>query len=149
MKIEHTITIQSPLENVFNSFTNLELAKEHIDGIKDIELLEGSAKMEKGTKWKETRELFGREETLQMWVSDMNKYNSYSIGSDANGAKYTTTFLFNENNGATDATIIFEGKPYTLTARLFTLFSFLFKGMTKKMLVKDMEEYKKIIETGE
>lgn len=55
MKIADLITINAPIEKVFDVFTDLEKAPERVKGIAKLEILEGPLRIQVGTKWRETR----------------------------------------------------------------------------------------------
>lgn len=146
MKIIDSISINAPVEKVFNVFTDLNRAEERVSGITNIEVLEGPAKLKKGTKWRETRILFGKEATETMWVTDLIKNQSYIVEADSHGTKYTSSYTFTQSDSGTDVKMTFEGTPYSLSARLLSIFGLLFKGATKKALHKDLADLKSAAE---
>lgn len=142
MKFTLTTTINAPIADVFSVFTDLTQAKEHLSGIKTLEIMEGPAQMKVGTKWKETRELMGKDSTEVMWVSELTENKSYSVDAESHGTKYQSVFLFNETDGGTEVAWTFEGIPQTLSAKMMSLIGILFSGPLKKMMRKDLEELK-------
>lgn len=148
MVIKASVQINSQIDKVFSIFTDLNIAEKAIEGITKIEVIEGPAKMTVGTKWRETREIFGKEATEEMQVTSLLQNKSYFVTADSQGTKYSTEFLFNANGNNTDVEMIFEGIPYSFTAKLLSLLAGLFKGATQKMLQKDLEDLKKYCESN-
>ena len=146
MKISSTVTINASISEVFNVFTDLSKALERISGISKLEILEGPAQMAIGTKWKETRTVFGKEATETMWVTELTKDASYSVDAESHGTKYSSTFTFSSLDGGTEVTWVFSGIPQTFGAKAMSLLAFMFKGATQKMLEADLQDLKKACE---
>ena len=146
MKISQTITIQAPVSHVFDVFTDLSQAKEHISGIKELEIINGQENMKVGTKWKETRTMMGKDSTETMWVSELTQNTSYVVDAESHGTKYRSYFTFIEKEGSTEVTWVFEGIPQTLPAKLMSILGYLFSGSLKKMLAQDMNDLKIVCE---
>lgn len=146
MKITDSITINTPVEKVFETFTSLDKATERVEGITNIEILDGPAIMQVGTKWRETRVMFGKEATEVMWVTELTLNQSYTVEASSHGAKYITTYTFTSNGDSTDVQFSFEGTPLNTSARIMSIVSKLFIGATKKALRKDLEDLKRAAE---
>lgn len=147
MKITQSITINAPIDEVFKTFTNIDTAANTLTGIKQMEIIEGPTQMEVGTKWKETREMMGKDSTEVMWVSELRKNKSYTVDAESHGTKYRSIYTFTEENGSTTVNWEFEGIPQTFGAKLMSIIAFPFMGPLKKMMFKDMEELKAVCET--
>ena len=147
MTVTSSIVINKPIEKVFAAFSDLDIAEKHISGIKKLELLSGSKKMKKNTKWRETRVMFGKEATEEMWVTAIKKDSYYVVEAESRGTHYISTYTFeSKGKNKTEVTVEFEGKPLSFSAKLMSIVGFLFAGSLKKMLHKDMEELKAAIE---
>ncbi len=136
------------MERVFDLFTDLEGIESTIAGIKSIEVLEGSAKMEKGTTWKETRVMFGKEASETMSVTHIEPNKSYVVEAASHGMKYRSTYDFAFDGGVTTVHMEFSGTPVTFSAKLFSILGFLFAGATKKALKNDMLDLKRVAENS-
>ncbi len=147
MEIRLPITINKPVASVFATFTDLNIAKETLTGIKSLEIIQGSEQMAVGTRWKETREMMGKDSTEEMWVTELTQNKSYKVAAESHGTKYLSTFLFEEQDGKTKVTWIFEGIPQTFAAKMMSLTAKLFMGPLKKMMYKDLEELKAACES--
>ena len=77
MKISESVHIEAQIDKVFDLFTDLDEIEKIIPGIKSIEILEGPKKMQKGTRWKETRVMFGKEASEEMVVSGFKVNDRY------------------------------------------------------------------------
>lgn len=146
MKLTQSITINAPVTKVFEVFTDLEHAEQNLSGIKKLEMIEGPTKMEVGTKWRETREMMGKDSTEEMWVSDLVENKSYSVDAESHGTKYRSTFTFDETSNGIEVSWIFESTPQSLFAKFMNLFAFMLTGTLKKMMKKDLEELKSVCE---
>ncbi len=143
MKIIDTITINSPVGEVFKVFTDLDNANKNISAITKIKVLEGPSKMAPGTKWRETRTMFGKEATEEMWVGELTKNKSYTIEADSRGAKYRTDYTFTEKDGKTDVAMVFDCAVDNPVANFFMNIMFLLmKSATKKQLRNDLVDLK-------
>jgi carbon monoxide dehydrogenase subunit G len=101
-----------------------------------------------GTRWKETRTMMGRAETVEMWVSQAEPPSPTHAGSTTvkalqGGADYTTRFTLAERDGGTDLALTFGAevvKPTLLSKIAMALFGRIGMSMTKKALAKDLAE---------
>lgn len=146
MKIEASIDINAPISRVFNLFTDLDSIEKHIEAIEKFELLEGSKNMAVGTKWRETRTVFGKQSSEEMWVTTINKNASYAVAAESHGMKYLSEYKFSEQDGVTTVDLVFSGIPQTVGARLMLFMGVLFKNSTKKLFLDDMKALKAVAE---
>jgi uncharacterized membrane protein len=146
MNIEEEITIKAPVSEVFKVFSDLKDIEKRIKGIDSIELLEGTAKMKVGTKWKETRTLYGKEATEVMWVTALRKDQYYRVEADSHGTHYVTNYTFEENDGETLVRMVFSGEAYGRMARYMRLLTKLFDKSVRKALQADLVDLKEHIE---
>jgi uncharacterized membrane protein len=148
MKITDTIMINATLERVFGVFTDIEKAPERIKAITKIEVLEGPSKLQLGTKWRETRTMFGKEASETMWVTEMRPSAGYAVEAESHGTKYRSEYTFAENENGVEVTFSFEGLPQTMGARIMGLAFGLFKSATQKALHQDLLDLKAAAESG-
>ena len=96
-----------------------------------------------GTRWKETRTMMGRAETVELWVAQAEAPRSTTVKAHQSGADYTTRFTLAERDGGTDLTVIFGAevvKPTLLSKVSMALFGKLGMSVTRKALTKDLAE---------
>ena len=146
MQLTATVTINADISRTFEAFTDLEHIKERVNGINVIEVLNPPAKMQVGTKWKETRTVFGKEATEVMWVTDLTVNQNYVVEAESHGTHYRTEYTFKQVDGGTEVVMTFEGKPLTMAAKFGSVLSFVFSGSLKKLMQQDMEDLKNFLE---
>lgn len=147
MEIHITKHIKAPLDRVFDVFSDISKAQDRIEGITNIEIL-SDTKHGLGTRWRETRVLFGREASEEMEISAFEPNQSYEVVAASRGAEYHTIYTFKEQDGGTLVEMVFSGKAVSLSAKLMSPLAFLFKGATQKALEADMDALKRICEQG-
>ena len=64
-------TIDAPVGAVWAVVTDLDNAESVLSGVEKLERLD-STKYEVGTRWRETRVLFGKSSTEEMWVTEID-----------------------------------------------------------------------------
>ncbi len=146
MKIQSSVVIDAAPEKVFEVFSNLDVVAANFSGITKIEILAGPARMEVGTKWRETRTMFKKEATEVMWVTNIQKDASYVVEAESRGTHYRSEYLFTPEGSSTRVQMTFEGRPLTVGARIASVLAVLFVGATKKALHKDMLELQRVCE---
>ena len=78
---------------VFEVFTDLRSAPERVAGIESLEVLtEGP--IGQGTRFRETRVMFGKQATEEMEVTGWQPGKSYVVEADSHGSHYRTEFVF-------------------------------------------------------
>lgn len=142
-KIEIHETFDAPADKVFAIFTDLPSASENITAITAMEMLtEGP--VGKGTRWRETRVMFGKEHTEEMWIDDFRPGQGYTVHANSCGCLYETDFSFTPAGaGATEVTMRFNAKPLTLMARLMIPLGWLFAGTMKKCMRQDFDDIRR------
>lgn len=148
MKIESSVVIDATPEKVFAAFSDLDNLAANVSGITKVEVLAGPAQMQTGTKWRETRIMFGKEATEVMWVTAIEPDASYVVEAESHGTHYRSEYLFTPAGSSTRVQMTFEGEPLTFGARIGSLLMVFFSGATKKALHKDMLELKRVCEAA-
>lgn len=135
------IHINAPLQRVFEIFTDLRAASSRIEAIQNIEVLtEGP--IGKGTRFAETRSMFGRSHTETMEITEWNPPHSYSASAESCGSRYVTTFVFQPDGDATNVEVTFSATPITFMAKLMSFMLVMMKSTCRKMFEKDMADLK-------
>lgn len=133
---------------VFEACSDFANAPQMISAIKRVEVLTPGP-VGKGTKFRETRMMFGKEATETLEVLEFDPGRSYTVGCDSCGCRYRCTFSFRQNGNGTDVESRFSATPLTLAARIMgAIMSVFMSGMMRKCLVKDLEEIKAKVESG-
>ncbi len=115
-----TETINAPAAEVFAAASDFANAPQRISGIKKMEMLtEGPVGL--GTRFRETRVMFGKEATETMEVIDFQPGRSYTLGASSCGCEYRTTVSVRPTGSGSEITFEFEGKPLTLGAKILSV----------------------------
>jgi hypothetical protein len=145
-QLQTSILIAAGKEEVFAVFADLESAQERIEDIIQIEMLtEGP--MALGTRWRETRKVFGKEATEEMEITVFDVPNKYAAEAESHGSQYFSEYVFEQEGEETRVTMTFRAKPLTFFAKIM---AFITGPMIKKTLLKciakDLNELKQHIE---
>lgn len=149
MKTSVEITINSPKEKVWEAITNIENSAEMIQGIDKIEVLNNPLNSLVGFKWLETRTMFGKSETEEMWITDAHANNYYIAHAENHGAIYDTKMSITEQANQSVLTMEFDAKALTLVSKILSgAIGWMFKKATIKTLNSDLEDIKKFVESN-
>lgn len=138
---------RAPVDKVFQRAADLRRAHETIPAIQKIEVLtEGPIRV--GTRFRETRVVFGRAHTEEMEVVAMDPPRSYALRAESCGCLYDTRLDFRPSDGGTEIAMTFQATPQTLFAKVMGV---LMKPMLKKMTAlcaQDLEALAAAAEKG-
>ncbi len=124
--------VRAPIQRVFAVASNLRDAPKNIPAITKMEVLtEGPVRL--GTRFRETRKMFGREATEEMEVTAFDPPRAISIGCENHGCRYRTDFLFEPRDGGTHVEMTFAAEPLSLPAKVM---GFLMRPMMKKIMAE-------------
>jgi carbon monoxide dehydrogenase subunit G len=139
--------IQGPKEKVWRAITDLENSPKVISGIRKINVLEKPAKGVVGLKWEETREMFGKEATETMWITEAKEKEYYCTRAESHGSIYTTRLALGERDGNTTLVMSFSGEPQTTLAKIMSyLMAPLIRSSLKKTMAQDLEDIRRYVE---
>lgn len=112
-----------------------------VEAIEEVERLDGGHDFGLGTKWRETRTMFGRKATEVMEVTEFEDGAGYSTFAESHGSKYYSAMRVDPNAGGSRLTMTFRGEPQSLLAKVLdaTMGRF-FIGATRKALAKDLDD---------
>ena len=137
--------IAAPLERVFSVFTDFAHAAENIRGIKKLELLT-HGQIGVGTKFRETRIMFGKSATETMEITDFQPGRSYSFGGQSCGAIYRTRLDFRPEGGGTTVDMEFGATPVSFFAKLMSPLSAFMMKACRKAMEQDLADLKAVAE---
>ena len=113
-----------------------------VSAIETIELLTpGSVAV--GTRFRETRVMFGRHATEEMTVVEIEPPRRFLLTAFNHGTAYRAEHRFAPEGAGTRMTLVFEGRPATLLARLFAPLGRLFMGSLQRQLEADLADLKR------
>ena len=142
MEISCSKTIDAPVEAVWSIMTNLDGFPDAVSGIERVERLDDGTGFGVGTKWRETRTLFGRTATEDMWVTKFEPGRSYVVEASSRGADYRTTQRVEpDGDGGSVLVMSFSGTPTGTMAKIVsaTIGRF-FVGATRKAFEQDLAD---------
>ncbi|MET3951531.1 SRPBCC family protein [Arthrobacter sp. UYEF36] len=141
-KISLTQHVNAPADKVWAVISDIPGSAATLSGIDAIQLLSDGPYGE-GTRWKETRTMMGKSETVEMWVSQADPPRSTTVKALQGGADYTSRFTLADRDGGTDLTLTFGAElqnPSRMTRLAMALFGKLGMRITRKALAKDLAE---------
>ena len=136
-------TYPAPVERVFDVYTDFANAADTISAITKMEVLtDGPIGL--GTRWKETRVMFGKECTEEMEISAFEPNKRYEVLGNSCGAEFRTDIAFEPlSTNETKVTMSMSSKPQTFMAKVMGgLMGWMMTGGMKKAIKKDMEDIK-------
>lgn len=147
MKLNLSETVNAPIDRVFDLFADFPNASERIDGIERIEMMtEGP--VDKGTRFRETRIMFGKETTEEMEVTRFVPNESYLVEAESCGAHFQSEYRFTSKGDSTLVEMEMTSHPVSLFAKLMSPLGFLMAGTMKKCMLDDMQQLKKYCENA-
>lgn len=145
--VEVHTTIAAPPGRVFAVATDLENLPQTMSGIDTVEVLtEGP--FGHGTRWRETRTLYGKQATEEMWVTGFDPPRSYVVEAESHGAHYRTEITFAPEGDGTRVTFAFGARPVNFMARLFSVLTWMMMKSLKKAMQQDLEDLKIVAESA-
>ncbi len=142
-----SVTINADPETVFRACTDLARAPDRIEAITRIEVLtEGPVGV--GTRFRETRMMFGREASEEMEIVEFDPPRSFVMTAESHGMRYRTAHRFVPDRGGTRVEIEFSGRAVSLGAKLLLPLGALMMGACRKALKKDLADVKRAVESG-
>ena len=118
---------------------------ESISGITKVEVV-SDGPIGVGTRFRETRIMFGREATEEMEFTSYDPPHGFTLDCQSCGCRFQSVHTFTANGTGTDAELKFEALPLTFVARVI---GFLMRPMFKMMVkgcTKDLESLRQSIE---
>lgn len=132
-------TIAAPPERVFEIVTDLRNAPTRVKAITKLEVLTPGP-IRKGTRFRETRTLFGRDATEEMEVTVLDPPRSFVRETTNHGCHYTSEFRLTPRGADTDLEFIFRARPLSFVAKAMGL---LMRPLGKKLIAvcaKDLDD---------
>jgi carbon monoxide dehydrogenase subunit G len=144
-----TMTLQTQIDasplDVFEVVADFPKAAERISGIKQIEMLtDGPVAV--GTRFKETRVMFGKEATEEFEVTELVPGERLVLVAESCGCRYVCTHRLTSEGGGTRMELEMDAQPISFFAKLMSPLSFFMAGVMKKAIQKDLDELKAAVE---
>ncbi len=139
MKVDLERHFQAPIKTVFERLTNFADAPRVVRGIKNLEVLTPGP-VGLGTRFRETRVMFGREAVEELEVTRWEPPNLYEVSTNSHGAAYQSTFTLNETRGGTEVRLDFVATPQTLAAKVMSVVMRPMMGKVMQECAKDLDD---------
>jgi len=150
MQFEVNREIGAPAGRVWELITDLSSSPEVIGSITRLEVLEGAEEFRVGTRWRETRTMFGREATEEMSVSALVPGRSYTVVADSSGMTFESTLeVLSAGDHVCILRMTFSGEPRTTVSRVMSAtVGRMFLGATRKAAEQDLADIAAAAEAG-
>jgi uncharacterized membrane protein len=146
--LEVSQTVRAPIESVFAVASDLPRAAEFISAITEIEMLTDGPVGE-GTKWRETRMMFGRKATEVMWITEWDPPNGYVVEARSHGSHYMTSLSYEAlGAGETRIRMTFGATAETVMAKVMMLVCAFMTKTIIKCFEADLRDIKTYCEAG-
>lgn len=132
--------VDAPAATVWAIITDLAGAPDRLSSVSAVDVLEGP-EFGVGTRWRETRTMFGRTATEEMTVSAVDPGRSYTTEADSHGAHYTSGMSVTPTAAGCRLTMTFDGRPKGRVAKVMAAtLGRLLAGQTRKAMARDLDE---------
>lgn len=146
-RIHLETTVNAPVEHVFDAITDFANAAGRLKGITRVEMLtDGPTRV--GTKFRETRVMFGKEATETMEVVAFDPPRQYTLRAMSCSVEFTSTLRCTRVNGGTRLEQDTTTRPTTFMARVMSPLGVLMLGPMKKAMDKDLQDIKSHLESA-
>lgn len=142
--------ISASPEVVWGICTNMDGWVDTIAGIEAVERLDDGQGFGVGTRWRETRTMFGKKATEDIEVSEVDEGERYDTFADSHGAHYETEVRVEPVNGdGSRLTMTFAGEPVSTMAKVASvLMGWLASSATRKALASDLADIGAVAEAS-
>src|SRR5687767_10561489 len=107
--ISLTQHVNATAEKVWAVISDIPGSAATLSGVESIQMVSKGPYGE-GTRWKETRSMMGRRETVELWVADADPPRSTTVKALQGGAEYTSRFILAGRSRGTDLTLTFRAE---------------------------------------
>ena len=142
------VFVDAPVERVFEACADLRGAPERCEGIKALEVLTDGP-IGVGTRFKETRVMFGKECTEEMEITGFEENKRYTVEAESCGSKWGSEMRCDPEGAGTRLTLTMHCQALTLGAKIMSaVMAPMMKGMMLKCVRKDLEGIKAAVEAN-
>ncbi|HEY2784187.1 MAG TPA: SRPBCC family protein [Fimbriiglobus sp.] len=138
--------VTAPQSATFAAFADFPNVAGRIPEILKVEMLTPGP-VKKGTRFKETRKMFGKEATETMEVTAYRPPLAYELSAISSGVAFTSTFQFVPEKGGTRVDCTLVTQPQTFFAKLMAPLGWLMKGTMIRCMKRDVAALKAYVES--
>lgn len=121
--------------------TDLEGSVETLSGVTAVERVAGPEGFAVGTRWRETRVLFGKEASEEMEVTAIESGRSYTVEADNHGTHYVSRMIVEPSGEGSLLRMTFGAEQAGRFNRLLArTVGKAFEGATRKALQQDLDD---------
>ena len=141
MQVSVETEIAAPPDVVFATMTDVARWPDFIGEVERAELLtDGPVRV--GTRFRETRQMFGRSASEEMTVAELELPRRFVLTAESHGTRYIATHEVTPTPKGARLALTFAGTPVTVAARLFSMIGLLFMGSVRRKLEGDLTQVK-------
>jgi len=146
MQFQMSTQIAADPAKTFFAFTDLANTSKNIRGIKALEVItEGPIGV--GTRFRETRTMFGKDAVETMEITAFDPPRSYSVGCDSCGARFDTTFRFTPDAGGTRVDVNMNTVATSFFAKVMSpVMGLMMAATMRKCFENDLADIKAVAE---
>jgi len=126
-------------------FTDIEHGAEHVSNIRKVEVMT-AGEFTLGTRWLETRALFGQQDTAEMEVTAFERNRTCTITHHKAGARIEIVFVFEPLDHGTKVRIDFDLRSPGLPPGAMAPLRWAIAGKVREAIAQDLEDLKRAIE---
>ncbi len=126
------------MTSFFETVADIRNFSKAVTDIVDVEFL-SDQKSGVGTRFKETREINGREASTELEVTEYEQNDHIRMVSDSHGTVWDSLFSVKRINGNTELTLVMDANAYKFLPKLLNP---VMRYFIKKEIAKDMDAVK-------
>ena len=133
--------VRAPVERVWAVLTDITHADQTLSGVTKVEVNAGPYRV--GTRWREIRRMFGREDTQEVRVTLADEPTRTVVEADSAGVHYVTEFTLTPTANATRLRMSFnalQARTNPVQKALWAVFGTLGAKATEKTMAKDLQD---------
>lgn len=141
MQIEMERTTTAAPADVWAVMTDIEGSADRISGITEVERLDDGDGFGVGTRWRETRVLFGKEASEEMEVTAVDEGHRYTVEAHNRGTHYVSDMIVEPAGTGSVLRMTFGAKQASKFSKLMArTVGKAFEGATRKALKQDLDD---------
>ncbi|MHC4991802.1 MAG: SRPBCC family protein [Planctomycetota bacterium] len=138
--------IDAPVPEVFRVMSDVPHWADHVSGITMMEMLtEGEIGV--GTRFRETRKMFGKEHTEEMEITEFEPCHSYAVECESCGCHYRTTVEVRPDGTGSRVDMEMRTRPIGFMAKMMSPLGVLMKGSVRKCFQSDLDDVCRVVES--
>ncbi|MFE5817956.1 SRPBCC family protein [Streptomyces sp. NPDC056479] len=131
---------------VWEALTDLAGMERVLSGVTRVEVLTGGA-FGVGTRWRETRRMFGKEATEEMWVTVCEPPERYVVEAESHGTHYVTEWQVRADGpSASTVRMTFTAVAGGVAGLLAKILGGLGTRAVTKAIAKDLDDIARAVE---